>query len=109
MKGITHFAAGVAVASCFPQAVQAGTEGSPLYFILGGAAGLIADTLDFKFFRFVYRHDLEVIPDPLRPDPQMPHFQPSRLDQFRVRHQRAGRRQQDGGDEFAAAETRKFH
>jgi len=71
MKGISHFAVGVAVASCFPAAVRAGADGNPLYFILGGVLGLLPDTLDFKFQRFFYRHDIEVIPDPKNPDPQM--------------------------------------
>jgi len=34
-------------------------------------AGLLPDTLDFKFWRFFYRHDIEIAPDPLRPDAQM--------------------------------------
>lgn len=71
MKGIAHFATGVAVASCFPQAVEAGAAGNPLYFILGGVFGLLPDTLDFKLGRFLYRHHMEVRPDPLQPDPQM--------------------------------------
>lgn len=68
MKGIAHFSAGVAVASCFPAAVTAGAEGNPLYFVLGGVFGLLPDTLDFKFFCFFYRHDIEVTPDPNNPD-----------------------------------------
>jgi membrane-bound metal-dependent hydrolase YbcI (DUF457 family) len=71
MKGIAHFTAGVAVASCFPAAVAAAEHGNPLYFILGGIFGLLPDTLDFKFYRFFYRHDIEVMPDPLDPDPQL--------------------------------------
>jgi hypothetical protein len=71
MKGLTHFATGVAAASCFPAAVQAAAQGNPLYFILGGACGLLPDTLDFKFYRFLVRHEMEVMPDPNRPDPQM--------------------------------------
>lgn len=70
MKGIAHFAAGVAAASCFPQAVAAGAAGNPLYFVLGGVFGLLPDTLDFKLWRFLYRHDAEVVPDPLAPDPR---------------------------------------
>jgi len=69
MKGISHFSAGVALASCFPQAVEAAAAGHPLYFILGGVCGLLPDTLDFKLLRFFYRHDMEVVPDPNRPDP----------------------------------------
>jgi len=71
MKGIAHFAVGVAVASCFPEAVRTGAAGNPLYFILGGFFGLLADTVDFKFYRFFYPHDIEVVPDPRKPDPQM--------------------------------------
>ncbi len=71
MKGLTHLVAGVAATSCFPAAVQAGTDGNPLYFVLGAMFGLIPDTLDFKFVRFFSRYDMAVIPDPNRPDPQM--------------------------------------
>jgi len=71
MKGIAHFVAGVAVASWVPQAVAAGAEGNPLYFVLGGCCGLLPDTLDFRLARFLYPHDVTVTPDPLDPDPQM--------------------------------------
>lgn len=71
MKGITHFTSGVAFAACFPRAVEAGMDGNPLYFILGGVFGLLPDTLDFKLLRFLHRHDMEIIPDPSRPDPAL--------------------------------------
>lgn len=71
MKGIAHFTVGVAAAACFPGAVEVAADGNPLYFILGGVFGLLPDTLDFKFYRFFYRHDAEVMPDPLAPDPQI--------------------------------------
>jgi membrane-bound metal-dependent hydrolase YbcI (DUF457 family) len=71
MKGISHFAIGIAAASCFPAAVRAGAHGNPLYFILAAAAGVLPDTLDFKFGRYLHRHDMEVTPDPHRPAPQM--------------------------------------
>jgi len=71
MKGIVHFATGVAAASCFPEAVKAGAEGNPLYFILGGIFGLLPDTIDFKFYRFFYKHDVEITPDPSELNPQM--------------------------------------
>ena len=71
MKGITHFAVGVAAASCFPEAVRAGADGNPLYFLLGGAFGLLPDTLDFKFYKFFYRREMEVVPDPNAPDAAM--------------------------------------
>ncbi len=64
MKGIVHFVAGVAVASCFPFAVEAGANGNPLYFVLGGCFGLLPDTIDFKFSKFFYKHNIEIAPDP---------------------------------------------
>jgi len=70
MKGISHFISGVAAASCFPWTVQAASEGNPLYFVLGAVFGLLPDTLDFKFYRFFYRHDIYIAPDPHQPDPQ---------------------------------------
>jgi hypothetical protein len=70
MKGISHFISGVTAASFFPWSVLAAQEGNPLYFVLGGAFGLLPDTLDFKFYRFFYRHDIYVEPDPHHPDPQ---------------------------------------
>ena len=70
MKGISHFAIGVATASCFPAAITAAETSNPLYFILGGIFGLLPDTIDFKLYRFFYRHHAEITPDPLNPDPQ---------------------------------------
>ena len=64
MKGLTHFMTGVAAASCFPAAVEAGSRGNPLYFILGGVFGILPDTIDFKFLRFFQRRDIEITPDP---------------------------------------------
>ncbi|MFU8780231.1 MAG: metal-dependent hydrolase [Kiritimatiellia bacterium] len=71
MKGFTHFVAGLAVTSCFPWAVEAAKQGNPLYFLLGGAAALLPDTMDFKILRYFHRHHIEVSPDPLNPDMQM--------------------------------------
>jgi hypothetical protein len=58
------------VASFFPTAVHAAADGNPLYFVAGGFFGLLPDTLDFKFYRFFYRHDMCVVPDPADPSPQ---------------------------------------
>ena len=71
MKGIAHFAAGIAVASFFPSAVSAAAEGNGLYLLAGGFFGLLPDTLDFKFARYLCAHDVEVAPDPLSPDAGM--------------------------------------
>ena len=71
MKGITHFMTGLTAASCFPAAVRAAMDGNPLYFILGGILGLLPDTLDFKIIRFFARRDIDIVPDPVNPDPHM--------------------------------------
>lgn len=68
MKGITHFVVGVATASCFPAVVVAAGSGSVSHFLLGGIAGLLPDTIDFKFIRFFAEHDILVVSDPLEPD-----------------------------------------
>ena len=70
MKGFSHFMSGVAVASFGPWAIDAALNGNPLFFVLGGACGILPDTLDFKFYRFFYEHDVYVTPDPKSPDPQ---------------------------------------
>ena len=70
MKGFSHFMSGVAVASFGPWAIDAALQGNPLFFVLGGACGILPDTLDFKFYRFFYRHDVYITPDPQNPDPQ---------------------------------------
>lgn len=71
MKGFTHFMSGVAVASFGPWAIDAALAGNPIFFILGGACGILPDTLDFKFYRFFYHHDVYVEPDPANLDPQI--------------------------------------
>jgi membrane-bound metal-dependent hydrolase YbcI (DUF457 family) len=71
MKGITHFISGVTVASFCPWAVDAAQNGNPAFFILGAAAGILPDTIDFKFYRFFYKHDIrvELRADQLDPQP----------------------------------------
>lgn len=68
MKGITHFLTGVALATFFPEVVHQAAEGS-LLPVLGGVAGILPDTLDFKFARYFERYDLEIDPGP-NPDPR---------------------------------------
>ena len=70
MKGIAHFISGVAAASFCPWAVDAAQAGNPAFFILGAVAGILPDTIDFKFYRFFYRYDVSVYPDPNKLDPQ---------------------------------------
>jgi len=70
MKGIAHFISGVTAASFCPWAVQAAQEGNPAYFILGAIAGILPDTIDFKFYRFFYPHDIRIESDPDQLDPQ---------------------------------------
>lgn len=68
MKGITHFMTGVAVSSFFGGAVEMAQYEKSWIMILGGMYGIMADTLDFKFYSFFSREDYEIDPDPLRPN-----------------------------------------
>ncbi len=68
MKGITHFLTGIALATFFPEVVHRAADGS-LLPVLGGVAGILPDTLDFKFVRYFERYDLEIDPGP-NPDPR---------------------------------------
>jgi len=63
MKGIAHFITGIAIATFFPEVVQQAAGGS-LLPMLGGIAGILPDTLDFKFVRYFERYDLEIDPGP---------------------------------------------
>lgn len=68
MKGIAHFATGVAIATFFPEVVHSAAAGSVLP-VLGGIAGVLPDTLDFKFVRYFEAYDVEIDPGP-EPDGQ---------------------------------------
>jgi membrane-bound metal-dependent hydrolase YbcI (DUF457 family) len=64
MKGITHFASGVALATCFPEVVALAQTGS-LLPVLGGVGGLLPDVLDFRFVRYFEHYDVDIDPAPL--------------------------------------------
>jgi len=66
MKGIAHFVTGVAIATFFPEVVQQAAGGSVLP-MLGGIAGILPDTLDFKFTRYFELYTEEIDPGP-QPD-----------------------------------------
>ena len=68
MKGIAHFVTGVAIATFFPEVVASAAEGSVLP-VLGGIAGILPDTLDFKFVRYLEKYDVEIDPGP-EPNPR---------------------------------------
>jgi len=68
VKGISHFITGVALATFFPKVVQAAAQGS-LLPMLGGVAGILPDTLDFKFARYFEDYSTEIDPGP-DPDPR---------------------------------------
>lgn len=76
MKGIAHFAVGVAVATFFPEIVHGAAQSLAFGPVLGGIAGLLPDTLDFKLLRFLDQPDEVVDPALLTaaetglPDPQ---------------------------------------
>lgn len=62
MKGIAHFVTGIAVATFFPEIVEGAAQSLLFGPLLGGLAGLLPDTLDFKFTRYFYRLDEEIDP-----------------------------------------------
>ncbi len=75
MKGIAHFITGVAVATFFPEIVHSAASDLAFGPVLGGIAGLLPDTLDFKFVRYFERLDDEIDPAQItradgHPDPQ---------------------------------------
>jgi membrane-bound metal-dependent hydrolase YbcI (DUF457 family) len=75
VKGIAHFATGVAIATFFPGIVHSAAQDLSFGPLLGGLAALIPDTLDFKLGRYFYRLDDEIDPariagKPGQPDPQ---------------------------------------
>ncbi|MBN1178688.1 MAG: metal-dependent hydrolase [Anaerolineae bacterium] len=63
MKGIAHFVTGVAIATFFPEVVHQAADGS-LLPMLGGIAGILPDTLDFKLARYFETYHLEIDPGP---------------------------------------------
>ena len=69
MKGIAHFLTGVALSTFLPDVVGHAAAGG-LLPVLGGVAGLLPDTLDFKVVRFFERHDVAIDPGP-EPDAGM--------------------------------------
>jgi membrane-bound metal-dependent hydrolase YbcI (DUF457 family) len=75
MKGIAHFLTGVAVASFFPEIVYGASQSLSFGPVLGGIAGLLPDTIDFKVARYFAPLDDEIDPaailtDHGQPDPQ---------------------------------------
>lgn len=63
MKGIGHFLTGMAVATCFPEAMRATLDHGSFVLLAGGAFGLLPDTLDFRIGRYLWKHDVTVTPD----------------------------------------------
>jgi hypothetical protein len=75
VKGIAHFLTGMAVATFFPEIVYSASQSLSFGPVLGGVAGLLPDTLDFKFLRYLERLDQEIDPAKIvletgEPDPQ---------------------------------------
>ena len=60
MKGIAHFLTGVAVASFFPEIVYGASQNLSFGPVLGGIAGLLPDTIDFKVARYFAPLDDEI-------------------------------------------------
>ena len=64
MKGIAHFTTGVAVSTFFGEAVRIAAEQQSFILLLGGIFGILPDTLDFKFGRYLDKPDYEIEPEP---------------------------------------------
>lgn len=62
MKGLTHFTVGMMTASFFAYAVQAALIDKAWILVLGGIFGILPDTLDFKFGRYLEKFDYEIMP-----------------------------------------------
>lgn len=71
MKGITHFISGVAVASCFPVAVDSIFQSKSLLLPLGGIFGILPDTLDFRIARYIWNYQKVVKIDEKNLDPKV--------------------------------------
>ncbi|MCS7060486.1 MAG: metal-dependent hydrolase [Anaerolineae bacterium] len=69
MKGISHFASGLCLATFVPGVVEEAAKGS-LLIALGGACALLPDTLDFKLAKFLEKRDADILPDRDQPDAQ---------------------------------------
>ena len=52
MKGLTHFMVGAASATFFREAVYWAEHDCNWILVLGGIFGIMADTIDFKGYRF---------------------------------------------------------
>jgi membrane-bound metal-dependent hydrolase YbcI (DUF457 family) len=75
VKGIAHFVSGVALATFFPEIVYGASQSLGFGPVLGGLAGLLPDTLDFKLTRYFDRVDSVIDPAKVStreglPDPQ---------------------------------------
>jgi membrane-bound metal-dependent hydrolase YbcI (DUF457 family) len=62
VKGIAHFVTGIAITTFFPQIVHDAALALSFGPLLGGLAGLLPDTLDFKLVRFWEQPDSEIDP-----------------------------------------------
>lgn len=68
MKGIAHYASGIALASFLPQAVQRSAQGGWI-LVLAGLGAIVPDVLDFRFARYLVEPDVEVGNGPEMLDP----------------------------------------
>ncbi len=71
MKGMTHFIVGAAIATCFASALELAYIDKSLIILLGGMFGVLPDTLDFRFARYMMIRDYEVTLDPDNLDPML--------------------------------------
>lgn len=70
MKGLTHFLMGVMIVSFIGSAMQGVVLETSLILMMGAFFGLLPDTMDFKFNRYIETHHKVVDPHPDEFDPQ---------------------------------------
>ncbi|KXB03681.1 hypothetical protein AKJ47_01820 [candidate division MSBL1 archaeon SCGC-AAA261G05] len=70
MRGITHFIMGALIVTFIGSAMYGVLEYTSLIIMMSAFFGLLPDTLDFKFNRYIEPHDLTIDPYPDDFDPQ---------------------------------------
>lgn len=62
---------GIAWASCWPVAFQATRENNPIPILLGAICAILPDTLDHWFSKQPHKPDIQIVPPPEAPTPQL--------------------------------------
>ncbi len=66
-----HWMAGLAWASCWPEAWESAQNGNPTLFLLASIFSVLPDTLDHWIAWPLHRTHIHIVPDPLAPDTRL--------------------------------------